>query len=98
MIILRTKTETYHVDDDGNIDRPSLPGFKPSGQWRFLGLRRYNNFGRRCEYRSMAVMLVNPVRDLTWKNGKAKWVVCDLDHGTYREWMNPGLISVEIRS
>lgn len=96
MITIRTRTETYTVDDDGDINRPGLPGFTPSGQWKFLGLRRYNNFGKPCEYRGMKTLLVNPVADITYKNGKPKWVVCDMDHGTYREWMQPGLVSVAV--
>lgn len=96
MITIRTSTETFTVDDTGNIHRPQLKGFKPSGQWKFIGLRRYNNFGNPVEYRGFELLKVYPPTDLRFKNGKPRWRVCDLDHGTQREWHNPPLVSFTV--
>jgi len=58
-----------------------------SGEWKLLGAVRFNNFGNIVETRNFDGSLLQ----LAWqyKNGKQRWHVMDLDHGTTRVWMNP---------
>lgn len=77
---------SYHVLANGNIVRLDMPGFKPSGQWKFLGLRH----ARRNLFIPFPQCFTAPLpHPLNWKNGRAQWRVVDLDHGTRREWGGP---------
>jgi hypothetical protein len=83
--IVRTERETYTVDDEGNIGRP-LIGLKPSGNWKVQGLVRRNNFGV-LHYVAFADWSKQNFAEWSWhyKNGKPKYHLRDLDHGTTRE-------------
>jgi hypothetical protein len=79
--------EYFAVHADGAISRPSLtPPYEPSGGWILRGICRLNNFGRIVETISAARLLAgeSPPAPLLYKNGKPRWFVMDLDHGTRR--------------
>lgn len=93
-LYIRTKYgDQHHVLDTGDIVRLDQPGFKPSGQWKMLGIKHV----RRNE-----VMTLSQVRRaygpsevmpeakpaLLFKNGNPQWTMVDLDHGTKRVWGN----------
>lgn len=68
-------------------------GVEASGNWKLIGVIRFNNFGNVVEQRPFididsAIVTIN---DLDWhyKNGKQRWYIMDLDHDTKRIWMNP---------
>jgi hypothetical protein len=83
---LDTACGSYHVLQNGDIVRLDIPGFKPSGQWKFLGLCH----ARRNLFVPFPGCFARPLPfPLNWKNGRAQWRVVDLDHGTRREWASP---------
>lgn len=60
-----------------------------SDQWKCLGASIVNNFGNEIERLSVSELferLRNDKQSLFYKNGKAKFVILDLDHGTRRSW------------
>lgn len=76
----------YRILENGNIIRLDIPGFTPSGQWKFLGL----SHARRNLFVPFPQCFNAPLPlPLNWKNGNAQWTVRDLDHGTAREWGAP---------
>lgn len=87
--VLRTPYgDRYLIHDNGDIERTDIPGFVPSGQWKLLAI--VSNMANRSEvipfnYLSRFLSL-KP--DLLFKNGKPRYTVRDLDHGTMREWGN----------
>lgn len=68
--------------ENGNIERKDV---KPSESWKLTGAVRYSNFGYVVERLSFDEIFG---ADLDWyyKNGKQKWHLTDLDHGTHRIW------------
>ena len=83
MYTLYTAREIYSVDDQGHIGRPALK-MDPSGQWTILGAVRRNNFGHQVAY--IPFPQCADIQDWCHANGKPKWRIRDLDHGTVREW------------
>lgn len=76
----------FHILANGDIVRLDIPGFQPSGQWKFLGL----SHARRNLFVPFPKCFVEPLPlPLNWKNDKAQWHVIDLDHGTRRGWGSP---------
>lgn len=71
---LYTDRGHFIVDKDWNILRTDMP-FTASGQWQFKGL--VDRYGR-------AVPVLEG--SCRFKNGKGRYHVIDLDHGTYRQW------------
>ncbi len=91
-LYIETERETYAVDDDNNIYRPSI-GQRPSGKWKLQGFVRYNNFGHQVDFVSAMHARIWPGTNqadqrtvMFYKNGKPKYHVRDLDCGTTREW------------
>jgi hypothetical protein len=84
--ILTPYGDHYKVDNDGNIIRTDISGFKPSGDWKCLGLEhvKRNSFIPFDEITKEFLEDFNPC----WKNGNPQWTVRDLDHGTTRSWGN----------
>lgn len=89
--------DRYIIHDNGDIERTDIPGFKPSGQWKMLGLV---GIGRKryvpLERITREWLAENALR---FKNGKPRWTVRDLDHGTMREWGNTdhhGVASIRV--
>lgn len=87
MFEIVTKNERYRVNDAGEISRQCL-NWKFSGQWKAVALVRLCNFG---------VLEVIPfskwasdLDSIQWlfKNGKPRYTLRDMDHGTMREWSN----------
>jgi len=76
----------YKVDSNGNIIRMDMPDFKPSGEWRMLGIthvKRNYTIPLNCITPQLLKGLI-----LLWKNGKPQWTILDYDHGTKRVWGN----------
>ena len=78
-------TRDYRFNNKGEI---YYENWAPSGSWLFLGAVRYNNFGHEVEHCSFEE-LKNLNGQWRCSNGKQKWHLIDLDHGTKRVWMNP---------
>lgn len=89
------------VNDRDEIIRTDIPGFKPSGGWLFRGLMprlRNGPFGYSQSAAREAIRdgsILRHVGSLTYKNGTPKFVIADLDHGTYR-WQGDGVIRAYI--
>jgi hypothetical protein len=83
-----TARERYLVDEHGNIGRPQI-NLAPSGNWKALALIRYHGFGI-AETIPFAKW-PERIAELNWryKNGKPRYHMRDLDHGTTREWGEP---------
>jgi len=83
----------WTIHDDGNVQRHDVPSpyDQPSGQWRITGAVTRNNFGYITRRYSLAEVLADPAA-IPWKsgNGKQRTFLTDYDHGTNREWRNPG--------
>lgn len=83
-------TNRYTVDlQTGNIIQSARleNGGHFYNQWKFRGFRHVK---RTSEFISLAsIQNDSKVLDcMTWRyqNGRGQWRVCDLDHGTRREW------------
>lgn len=94
MLYIRTKYgDEYHVTEpEGNIIRLDQPGFKPSGDWKLLGIQHV--------LRSQFIPL-NQLTDRTllclplrYKNGNPQYTVRDLDHGSTRVWGH-GIVAIQ---
>ena len=85
MFVIRTSQEDFSCDAQGRIGRPAMH-MAPSGQWKALALVRRNNFGtlETIPFSQWAERL--PTIQWTFKNGKPRYTLRDLDHGTVREW------------
>lgn len=75
----------YVVDmETGNISYDKFPF---SGQWKLTGFRHVR---RTSQFISFKEIQNDPkvLEVMTWQflNGSGQWRVCDLDHGTRREW------------
>ncbi len=93
MLAVQRGNETYHVDElTGNISRPAI-GMKASGQWYIVEFVRLNNLGNIVDRMPVGVFAEYLRKSrlpgsLSYKNGKPKWTVLDVDHGTVRQWGN----------
>ena len=78
--------EYYSVDAQGRIGRPEI-NMAPSGQWIALALVRRCNFGvvETIPFEHWAARLETTIK-WAYKNGKPRYTLRDLDHGTVREW------------
>lgn len=87
MRAIRYGREYMILHDDGSIERAN---WKPSDKWKVTGAVERNNFGRVVRCYSLAEILNNPAA-IPWKfkNGKQRVFICDIDHGTRREWGSP---------
>lgn len=84
----------YCVNENAEIYKT---GLNPSKQWIFRGIVKYNNFGNeiaRITSKELLAMSPNEINSIDWKykNGKGKWHVMDIDHGTFRTWGKPSFI------
>jgi len=61
------------------------PGESPSLQWEWIGLFRFNNFGHIVERIPVHRVLTEKLQ-WTYKNGKQRLFIVDIDHGTLRHW------------
>jgi hypothetical protein len=76
----------YHIHDGGQIER--LDGqYGPSSTWIMRGIRHVR---RSTEFYPFEALTAELLASLTllYKNGKPQYTVCDVDHGTHREWGN----------
>lgn len=83
----------YKVDSNGNIIRTDIKGFKPSKQWKFMGLSHV----KRPDFIPLSSLTPKFFDGFNtcWKNGNPQWTVRDWDHGTIREWGNTKYHGVE---
>jgi hypothetical protein len=94
MFEIQTKSETYRVNAAGEISRDCL-NWKYSGEWKALALVR------RCNFGVIETIPFDAWRDrlpgVQWlcKNGKPRYTLRDLDHGTRREW-GSGVLCVRL--
>lgn len=86
MFTVCTKREDFSVTGDGLIFRLTMP--EPSGKWKALALVRRCNFGivETIPFAEWSKRLGSV--QWTYKNGKPRYTLRDLDHGTVREWGN----------
>jgi len=100
-LYIRTQTgRQYHIDEHSYIIRLDQPGFRPSGQWRMIGIRHVRmrrlcmttSQVRRAYYPSTVWPTEKPA--LLYKNGKPQWQLVDYDHGSYRTW-GDGIVAIE---
>src|SRR5436190_921639 len=84
----------YLIHENGDIERTDIPSFQPSGSWKMLALvsavpnrREFIAFSRLSDF-------LNTAPELRFKNGKPRYTVRDLDHGTTREWGNTAVHGV----
>lgn len=86
--IRKPNGDRYRIHPGGKIQRMDQPGFKPSATWLMLGLSDVRSNGR-LDWRfydlTPAWLAAHPLCD---RNGKPRYTVCDLDHGTRRTWGN----------
>lgn len=75
--------EAYTLNEAGEITRKCLNN-QFSGNWRLLGMARFNNFGSIVERVPFPECL--QITEWHYKNGRPKWYPMDLDHGTRRIW------------
>lgn len=71
-----------------------------SETWVCTGAVILNNFGnvtRRLNVVELFYTLSHDKDSLFYKNGKAKFQICDIDHGTHRRWANPAIKAWQIR-
>lgn len=93
-INLRCYQENRVIDiNTGKIERQYYTGeiYKGSDQWKITGVSIINNFGYQIERLTLNEFydqLLNNKESLFYKNGKAKFRINDLDHGTNRQWSN----------
>ncbi len=91
-VILRYTSgrETFAVHADASISRPAI-GMAPSGEWKLRGLT--DRYGRVVvPFDQLAAKL--PTLDLFYKNGKPRYMIADLDHGTSRVQGSPGYSAI----
>ena len=75
----------YKVDANACIIRCDIK-MAPSGNWTFEGLAhvKFNEF---IPFKLLTKTLVRNL-NTCWKNGKPRYTVIDIDHGTRRIWGN----------
>lgn len=85
--VIRSGAEYMTLHADGTISRANWP---VSGKWRVTGAVERNNFGAAVRRYTLDDILRDP-RAIAWrcKNGAQRTFLCDLDHGTPREWRSP---------
>jgi hypothetical protein len=96
MFTLHTPRENYLINAQGEITRAACD-WQYSGKWIVLAMVRHNNFGRTVEFIrfadwSDAIKRLDAMPEGSgWyhNNGKSKWRLLDLDHGTKRLWGEP---------
>lgn len=83
--------EWFTVSESGEISRPAMRGFVPSGEWKFQGIGHYRGGG----FIPLSVLLqtLGGAAPVT-KAGRisAHYRVFDIDHGTRRCQMSPRIV------
>lgn len=83
-LIITTKSgKTYKVNSDQQIIRTDI-NHRPSGQWFFVGIlpQRAWTLSKTITYHA----LKSSVPPLLYKNGRPRYSIVDIDHGTTRMW------------
>lgn len=79
--------DRYIVHENGIIERTDIPGFKPSGKWKFVGIEGVRSYRLFVRLDHLAEWLAGKP-ELLYKNGNLRYTVRDCDHGTFRSWGN----------
>ena len=75
----------YRLYSDGKIQKPD--GYLSDGKsWEFIGLLKIIPFGRYGEFIKREDCFKIPEKELYYKNGKPRYHVVDIDHGSQRIW------------
>ena len=80
---IMTESRKYYVIDEQNRICRTDVKFPPTSAWRCIGVREVRAFGNKGPLMSLNEAIKHDTR---FKNGRGKFVMVDLDHGTYREW------------
>lgn len=76
----------YKLFKDGRIQKPD--GYMSDGKlWEFVGLLEKKPYGKTGFVISRGEVFKMEEKDFYYKNGKPKFYVVDIDHGTRRIWM-----------
>ena len=81
------RMDHYKVNEAGDIIRMDQKDFKPSGDWKFLGLRHVKATSNFLRFDQLTPEVIARI-PLKYKNGFPQWTIEDLDHGTRRTWGN----------
>lgn len=90
--ILRTdNSNNYIVDLDTMglhkyVFGKSLSQYEFSLKWRLIGFCEIQKFGRLGRLIKPLELLESKDLNMTFKNGKGRYVLIDYDHGTMRQW------------
>jgi hypothetical protein len=82
--------DRYYIHANGDIERTDSPGFKCSGQWRFVALAYAEGRGMGAGHRAPVTLadLADGLAPATYKKGTPRYTVIDFDHGSHRVWGN----------
>ena len=81
--------ERYYIHDNGDIERTDIPGFTVSGKWKAVGVASVHPFARHYEPHLTTLYAIADGQDkAVYKNGRPRYTLVDLDHGTIRVWGN----------
>lgn len=72
----------YLVDDNGYIFYKTGEGIKPSKEWQMLGIANDRSSHMVVAFKNIVSWLRTNQDKLRYKNGKGKYRIIDLDHGT----------------
>ncbi len=76
----------YDIDEQGRIGRLDM-AFAPSGNWLCVGFREVLPFGNLGPIITPAQLQERSHYGQTrFKNGKGRYILEDIDHGTRRQW------------
>lgn len=80
----------YVVDSERNFIKSENGTFSPDGTWKMLGVERIGPFNtlRFIPFNVFWGMVEEGRVEWKFKNGKPRYTVRDLDHGTMRVWGN----------
>lgn len=81
--------DQFVIHANGLIGRP---GEEPSGEWQFLKVFQKHENNRGVEKEIFLHDLLLDPDAIPWKfaDGSQRSFIYDIDHGTYRTWINPG--------
>jgi len=96
-LYLKTKYGSeYQIAANGDITRLDICDFKPSGDWKMIGIEHV----KRRDFIALRYLIDGrfPLDNLLYKNGNPQWTVRDKDHGTIRTWGNTKYHGIAVMS
>jgi hypothetical protein len=92
-IRIYTPSNSYVTNSIGQVLQYSGNGLNKHGQsfeqlntWVIKGLREIKPFNHLGDL--IPLSRLHEIKKFTFKNGRPKYIICDIDHGTYREHGN----------